>query len=164
MPFWKQSEDPWDRKPDKPRREPKEPQANPLDSLKAWNEERKAKAKEREEAKRLPPEPCPWCGKEMERGCLAGSRGVYWYPGLRTASAAWWGPGAIEESFQVDDEGDFLQGTYKTAWYCRSCKKMVFSMAFAAAEAPPPQTGGECTAELEGYFRDAQEDEEEAPS
>ena len=50
MPFWKQSEDPWDQKPDKPRREPKEPQANPLDSLKAWNEQRKAEAKEKEAA------------------------------------------------------------------------------------------------------------------
>ncbi len=83
MPFWKQSEDPWDQKPDKPRREPKEPQANPLDSLKAWNEERKAKAKEKEEARRLPPEPCPWCGKEMEQGFLTGGRdSVRWYPGV----------------------------------------------------------------------------------
>ena len=48
MLFWKRSEDPWDQKPDKPRREPKEPQVNPLDSLKAWNKERKAKAKEKE--------------------------------------------------------------------------------------------------------------------
>ncbi len=164
MAFWKKSEDPWDVDPARARAK-REPIETPLDTLRDWNEERKAKAAEKQaELEAQPKEVCPWCGREMERGCLQGSRGVYWYPGLRTASAAWWGPGAIEESFQVDDEGDFLKGTYKTAWYCRSCKKMVFSMAFAAAEAPPPQTGGECAAELEGYFRDAQEDEEEAPS
>ena len=167
MPFWKQSEDPWDRKPDKPRPlEPREPKENPMDALKAWNEERKAKAKEREEAKWLPPEKCPWCGKEMERGCLQGGRGVYWYPGPRAASAAFWGPGAMEKSFAVDDEGDPFRGTYKTAWYCRSCKKMTFSMASEAPEPPPLPTGEKCAAELEGCARDAQGDggNEEEPS
>ena len=122
MPFWKQSEDPWDQKPDKPRREPKEPQANPLDSLKTWNEERKAKAKEREEAKRLPPEPCPWCGKEMEQGFLTGGRdAVRWHPGIYKFEL-FQSLGGID----VLEEGTWVP--YKTTWLCRDCKKAVFHM------------------------------------
>ena len=33
MPFWKQSEDPWDQKPEKRRPAPKEPQETPIDTL-----------------------------------------------------------------------------------------------------------------------------------
>ena len=104
MPFWKQSEDPWDRKPDKPRAEPKDLQANPLDSLKAWNEERKARAKEKEEAKRLPPEKCPWCGKDMEQGYMMGGRGITWYAGVLTTKAAWIGDSS-KEHFNLESEG-----------------------------------------------------------
>ena len=127
MPFWKQSEDPWDQKPDKPRREPKEPQANPLDSLKTWNEERKAKAKEKEEAKRLPPEPCPWCGKEMEQGFLVGGRGgAHWYSGIYKADPL----RGLDIAGGIDllDEGSIWSGLYKTTWLCRDCKKAVFHM------------------------------------
>lgn len=132
MAFWKKSEDPWDWDPSKKRpaprpAEPKEPQANPLDSLKQWNEDRKSKAKEREEAKRLPPEKCPWCGKDMEQGFLTGGRDtVRWYPGiykyepLRRLDST----GGIE----VEDEGSIWSGLYKTAWLCRECKKAVFDM------------------------------------
>lgn len=131
MPFWKQSEDPWDRKPDKPRPEPKDPQANPLDSLKAWNEERKARAKEKEEAKRLPPETCPWCGKDMEQGFLTGGRdGVHWYPGIYKADPF---RGLSGEAIDVlDDSSGFA--CYKITWLCRDCKKMVFNMP------DPPET------------------------
>lgn len=159
MAFWKKSDDPWDVDPAREReKREREPIVTPLDSFRDWNGERRARAAARQaEWAAQPKEVCPWCGREMELGCLQGSRRVYWYPGPRTASAAWWGPGAIEESFQVDDEGDLLRGTYKTAWYCRSCKRMVFSMASAASEAPPPQTGAECAAELERYAEDARE-------
>ena len=131
MPFWKQSEDPWDRKPDKPRAEPKDPQANPLDSLKAWNEERKAKAKEKEEAKRLPPETCPWCGKDMEQGFLTGGRdGVRWYPGMYKFEPF---RGLSGEAIDVlDDSSGFA--CYKITWLCRDCKKMAFDMP------DPPET------------------------
>ena len=127
MPFWKQSEAPWDRKPDKPRREPREPQVNPLDSLKTWNQERKAKAKEKEEAKRLPPEPCPWCGKEMEQGfCTGGRDGVCWYPGIyRTDLLRGLGSAG---RINVLDEGGLWGGFYKTTWLCRDCKRAVFTM------------------------------------
>ena len=131
MPFWKQSEDPWDRKPDKPRAEPKDLQANPLDSLKAWNEERKARAKEKEEAKRLPPEKCPWCGKDMEQGYMMGGRGITWYAGVLTTKAAWIGDSS-KEHFNLESEGVFTM--YKTVWLCRDCKKMIFDMP------DPPET------------------------
>lgn len=127
MPFWKQSEDPWDRKPDKPRPEPKGPQANPLDSLKSWNEARKAKAREKEEAKRLPPEPCPWCGTEMEQGFFTGGRdGVHWYPGIYKAALL----RGLDSTGRIDvlDEGGIWSGCYKTVWLCRDCKKAVFHM------------------------------------
>lgn len=136
MAFWKKSEDPWDWDPSKKRpaprpAEPKEPQANPLDSLKQWNEDRKAKAKEREEAKRLPPEKCPWCGKDMEQGYLIGGRGIYWYSGIPTTGAlakvGWLGP-KLDDAFRVDDEGNFLTSPYRTAWRCKECKKVVFHM------------------------------------
>lgn len=126
MPFWKQSEDPWDRKPDKPRAEPKDPQANPLDSLKAWNEERKAKAKEKEEAKRLPPEKCPWCGKDMEQGFLATGRDpVRWYSGVYKFEFF---RGLDGNAIDVCNEGGAFSGYYKTAWLCRECGKIVFDI------------------------------------
>ena len=144
MPFWKQSDDPWDRKPGKSP-QPREPKADPLDSLKTWNEERKAKAKEKEEAKRLPPEPCPWCGKDMEQGYMMGDRGgITWYAGVLTTKAAWIGDSS-KEHFNLASEGVFTM--YKTVWLCRECGKMVFDMPdlpdpsdFYDPFAPRPET------------------------
>ena len=152
MPFWKQSEDPWDQKPDKPRREPKEPQANPLDSLKAWNEERKAKAKEKEEAKRLPPEPCPWCGREMEQGFLTGGRdGVHWYPGVYKFDLI---RGLDGNAMDLLDEYS-AWNRYKTVWLCRDCKKMVFNMP------DPPEDSGPFAAPAETEETKEEEESEE---
>ena len=131
MAFWKQSEDPWERKPEKRRPPPKEPRENHMDSLKAWNEERKARAKEKEEAKRLPPEKCPWCGKDMEQGYMMGGRGITWYAGVLTTKAAWIGDSS-KEHFNLESEGVFTM--YKTVWLCRDCKKMIFDMP------DPPET------------------------
>lgn len=128
MPFWKQSEDPWDRKPDKrwpAPREDKEPQANPLDSLKQWNEDRKTRAKEKEEAKRLPPEKCPWCGKDMEQGYMMGGRdAVCWYPGVYKFDLV---RGLGGDSIDLLNDGSGWT-RYKTVWLCRGCKKMTFDM------------------------------------
>lgn len=127
MPFWKQSEDPWDRKPDKPRPAPREPRENPLDSLKQWNEDRKARAKEKEEAKWLPPEKCPWCGKDTEQGFILGGRdGVRWYPGIYKHDPF----RGLDSTGRIDvlDEGGIWSGLYKTVWLCRECKKAVFNM------------------------------------
>ena len=125
MPFWKQSEDPWDRKPDKPMepRENKEPQANPLDSFKSWNEDRRTAAKEKEEARRLPPEPCPWCGKDMEQGYITGGRdAVRWHPGVYKFELF-----RNLDGMDVLDEGAWVP--YKTAWLCRECGKLVLSIS-----------------------------------
>ena len=150
MPFWKQSEDPWDRKPDKPRAEPKDLQANPLDSLKAWNEERKAK--EKEKAKSLPPEPCPWCGKDMEQGFLFGGRdGVRWHPGvykyefLRRLDS---------RGLDLLDEGSIWSGLYKTTWLCRDCKKAVFTIP------EPLMYGDSFSAHVAEYSEKTKEEEE----
>ena len=129
MAFWKKSEDPWDWDPSKKRpapqpAEPQEPRENPLDTLKQWNEDRKTKAKEKEEAKRLPPEKCPWCGKEMEQGFLTGGRdGVHWYAGIYKFEPF---RGLTGDAVDVLDESSW--GHYKTTWLCRECGKMVFDI------------------------------------
>ncbi len=132
MAFWKKNEDPWDWDPSKKRpaprpAEPQEPRENPIDALKSWNEERKAKAKEKEEARRFPPEPCPWCGKDMEQGFLLGGRdGVRWYPGIYKTDPL----RGLDSTGKIDvlDEGGLWHGLYKTTWLCRDCKKAVFHM------------------------------------
>ena len=87
MAFEKKSQDPWDRKPETRKAppvpapetsKPPESKKGPLGSLRAWNERRRA---EKEEARRLPPESCPWCGQEMEQGYLyTGRDKIYWSP------------------------------------------------------------------------------------
>jgi len=126
MPFWKKSEDPWDRKDgvSKPPKEPKEPRENPIDSLKQWNETRKAEAKEREEARRLPPEKCPWCGKDMEQGYMMADQGsIRWHPGIYKFALF---SGLDGDALRIDTQGDFTM--YRITWLCRDCKKMVFDM------------------------------------
>lgn len=136
MPFWKKSDDPWDRKPDKAL-QPKEEKANLLDSLDAWNEDRKARAKEKEEAKRLPPEKCPWCGKDMEQGFMTGGRdsAAYWYSGVYKFNPLR-GLGTAD-MIDVLDEGGAWEGCYKTIWLCRDCKKMVFDVTDALEHREP---------------------------
>ncbi len=136
MPFWKKSDDPWDIDPAKARekraKQEREPIENPLNTLRDWNEGRKAEAAARQaELEAQPKEGCPWCGREMERGYLQGGRDrITWTPGFLTTKAAWLGPdkAARERRMQVDDEGAALT-TYKTAWYCQDCEKMVIDAA-----------------------------------
>ena len=123
MPFWKKSEDPWDRR-DGFSKPPKEPKESAIDNLKQWNEERKAAAKEREEAKRLPPEPCPWCGKDMEQGYLiTGRDSIHWRPGVYKFTLF---SGLSEDGMRIDTQGDFTM--YRITWLCRECGKMVFDI------------------------------------
>ena len=55
MPFWKKSEDPWDRKPEK---KPAAPA--PAPEPPAWAQVKQAPASMN----------CPWCGKELCFGTL----------------------------------------------------------------------------------------------
>lgn len=125
MPLWKQSDDPWDQQPKKRSPETKESKGRPLDAIKAWNEDRKAAARKKEEAKRLPPEKCPWCGKDMEQGFLLGGRdGTRWYPGVYKFTPL---RALNSEAMDVlDDGGGFA--SYKITWLCQDCKKAVFDM------------------------------------
>lgn len=145
MAFDKKSQDPWDRKP-KTRKappvsapedpEPPESKKGPLDSLRAWKERRRA---EKDEARRLPPETCPWCGQEMEQGYLhAGGYNIYWSSGWMDTAAAFLGP-LVVDHLRISNEGGLAH--YKTTWLCRNCKKFVFTMP----EDDPsiPETGEE---------------------
>lgn len=154
MPFWKQSEDPWDQKPEKRRStEPKEPKENPLDTLKQWNEDRRARAKEKEEAKRLPPEKCPWCGKEMEQGFITGGRdAVRWYPGVYKFDLV---RGLNGDAMDLLDEYS-AWSCYKTAWLCRECKKMIFNMP------DPPETPDQFAQHMEERRSQNTQEEEES--
>lgn len=127
MAFWQKGEDPWDVDPARERaRREREPMENPLNTLKDWSEKRKAEAAAKEaELAAEPPEKCPWCGKDMERGYLiTGRGGIVWTPGRMTTRAAWIGPSkeVRDRRLRVDNEG-FL-ASYKTTWYCRDCEKM----------------------------------------
>lgn len=171
MPFWKKSEDPWDADPAKAwktrEKQEREPIENPLNTLRAWNESRRAEAAARQaELEAQPKEVCPWCGKEMERGYLQGGRDrVTWTPGFLTTRAAWLGPPkeVRERQLRVDDEGDFA--SYKTVWYCRDCEKMVIDAAgmqpLNVPYAWPEKEASPYTEELHQYFEDSKQDGEE---
>ena len=72
MAFWKKSEDPWDIDPDERRlaSEPAEKAPGLLDTLRGDWDAMRAEWQEKREKLRLPPEKCPWCGKDMEQGFL----------------------------------------------------------------------------------------------
>ena len=143
MAFWKKSEDPWDIAPDQRRTasEPAEKAPGLLDTLRGdWDAMRELGKGAREffgmEEKapepEVPPQMCPWCGKDMEQGFLMGGRGVAWHRGIPTGKARWLSPGR-ENIMRVDTEG-FLT-TYHTAWYCPDCKKMTIDAADLQTEA-----------------------------
>lgn len=130
MAFWNRGEDPWDIDPAKRRakseRKSREPMENPLDRLRTWNEDRKARQAEEDAAQDAVIMACPWCGKPMRRGYISSGRGgVIWTPGRLTARRAWLGPSKkeAEDRLRVDNEGEFV--TFKTVWYCPDCEKMV---------------------------------------
>ena len=88
MAFWKKSEDPWDIAPDQRRTAPEPAEKAPglLDTLRGDWDAMRAEWQETRESLKLPPEKCPWCGKDMEQGfqgweykfnTVASSRGDY---------------------------------------------------------------------------------------
>ena len=129
MPFWKKSEDPWDREPEQ--RPPagagveQEDAPGILDELRDWNAERKER-RAREDAP-PPPMTCPWCGREMEAGWItAGRDGAQWRPR--------WPPKLFGRVFVcIDHEGSVLHRR-KTAYLCRDCRRMVLEFPAEALE------------------------------
>lgn len=122
MAFEKKQEDLRSRSAEAPQPAASEPghgrEAAPgiLGGLRSWNEERKEK-----KAQRMAPPPpvsCPWCGRKMLVGQLtAGRDGAKWWPG--------WADNTYGRAhICVDHEGTVLS-RYKTAWFCRSCRKLV---------------------------------------
>ena len=160
MAFWNKGEDPWDVEP-KPVSVPNpdcdgEPDTL-LDSLKAWNKERKEEKAKRETP--LPPEKCPWCGKEMEAGYIMGNRGIWWAPGRPDAWAKWVSVAAAEGAIQLDTEGG-LMDSRRTAWVCRDCGKMALNLPNASST-PEGRTQREYEDELRAYAEQANKREEE---
>lgn len=122
MPFWKKSDDPWEMDPAKKRPSGMEEESPDLmDTVRNGWSQMKAEWKERQDAMRLPPEKCPWCGAEMEQGWLYGGRGVFWMRGVPDTKSKWLGAGK-ENVIRVDREG--IMYTYHTAWYCPACRHM----------------------------------------
>lgn len=121
MAFWKKSDDPWDRKPEKKTgaawREPPEPREEvvPVVENCVENVEKSVETVE----------VCPWCGGEMELGYLCGGRGVYYQ--------SWQANG---RRFRVDNEGGLFY-SYRRTWYCRKCERMVMNAAGMEDESSP---------------------------
>lgn len=155
MPFWKKSEDPWDVEPGRPISVPekqKEADESLLDTVRGLGEEVKTVFQKKEEPEG-PPEKCPWCGKDMEKGYLVGGRdSIRWRrekPGFLS--------GLCVDTVQVDDEGSFFS-TYKTAWYCRACGKMTFTLTPPeTADTPEAGTQREHEEELRKYAEQQEE-------
>ena len=159
MSFWKKSEDPWDIAPNerRPATEPEEKGPGLLDSLREDWDAMQAVRHEKREKLRLPPEKCPWCGKDMEQGFLMGGRGIVWYRGIPAGKALWIRPGN-EDIIRVDTEGFWT--TYHTAWYCPDCKKMTIDASDLQTEAEKNQlafsTGAEETASQSGEAKEGE--------
>ena len=126
MPFWKKSEDPWDRKPTANsyttfEETSQEEEKGFLESIRedvaAWREERKSAA---EAEANMPPEICPWCGQEMEKNYLTGGR--YGVVLSEEKPGAFMGT-AFLETTPISDEGSW--GSYKSCWHCKTCRKLV---------------------------------------
>ena len=168
--FWKKSEDPWDMDPAKRRPAPgaaetpfrqEEPEKGLLDSLRGWaNEKLEAQRQEVTQT----PEVCPWCGGSMEQGFLNGGNGsVFWNRGVPDTKTKWLGAGR-ENVLRVDDEGVLF--TYKTAWHCPVCEKIVFDAAGLRPEGESTYTasfeeGAETRSPYSGCFGETPEEREE---
>ncbi|WP_352415597.1 PF20097 family protein [Oscillibacter ruminantium] len=68
-----------------------------------------------------PPEKCPWCGKDMQKGYLSGGR-----DGARWSAET---PGLLVSTVSIQDEGGWLDSAYKVCWFCKDCQKIFFDTA-----------------------------------
>lgn len=155
MPFWKKSEDPWDMEPGRPvsaAEKPEEGGGSLLDTVREWGEEVKTSFQKAEEPEG-PPEVCPWCGKAMEKGYIVGGRDSVRWGREKPAFLS----GLVADTLRVDDEGGFFHA-YKTAWYCRDCRKMTFTLAPPEdLDTPEAQSQREYEEELRGYAEQAKQ-------
>ncbi len=131
MAFWKKSEDPWDLTPEKRRTEMPREETEEKDSLR---ETVQSLAKELKECFAAPPEEepepqaCPWCGRVMQRGYLISGQWVYWQTKKPRALSL---RGHAADALVINTEGG-LSASYKTAWHCPDCHKIVLDVT------PPP--------------------------
>lgn len=128
MAFWKKSDDPWDRKPEK-REETTWYEPPPAEEEKELTPEAQRIRDIIEGPKATPvtPEKCPWCSKDMERVSIYARGGtVCWRKGE---------PGRWLDDDQVlqDAVESIWDIPRKWAWYCESCGKMTVAV-------PKPKT------------------------
>ena len=131
MSFWKKSDDPWDWKDEEERRPRKAPVPPPEEGQPAepglWEEIKDLgkvlteswSPRQKDEVDPIPPMTCPWCGKDMLGG--------YFYTGRDAIVWARKRPGFLsvdKERLRINDEGGVFS-SYKTAWRCESCEKLV---------------------------------------
>ncbi len=137
MPFWKKSEDPWDRPPTQRREETPDQEKESLqETVQSWAKEfRECFASPPEEA----PEPqvCPWCGGTMQGGYLISGQWIYWQTQKPRALSL---RGHAADALIINTEGG-LSASYKTAWHCPDCRKLVLDVT------PPPRPQWEETPE-----------------
>ncbi|MBQ2738756.1 MAG: hypothetical protein IJF36_00860 [Oscillibacter sp.] len=127
MAFWKKSDDPWDRKPEKRQEatwwEQDAPPVAESDPPPAEEKEEGLGASIRKffagDDTPVSPQLCPWCGREMEWGRITGGRdGVLWKN---------WRQKGLLDIVKPDGwkELDMLDVRPKTVWLCSDCGKMV---------------------------------------
>lgn len=137
MPFWKKSEDPWDQPVRRP--EPRPAPQSGADAGEGENAARELRQMFRELGKGArdffgmeeeAPEPeavpqiCPWCGQEMEKGYLLSGQWIYWQRKRPKALSL---SGHAADALVLNTEGGTFT-SYRTAWYCAGCQKMVLDV------------------------------------
>lgn len=81
---------------------------------------------------------CPWCGGEMKRGYLTSGRDAVYFSEEK--------PGMVEYLIRgagwlrLDNEGGSVN-TYKTAWHCPACRKLVVDTADIRPKGEWPELG-----------------------
>ena len=116
MAFWKKSDDPWDRKPEKQKETVCYEQDTPKEAANSVGADTIRPSESAEKA-----EVCPWCGKTMERAFLCGGR-----DGIRLSEkkpTPVLGTAFMEGIIDIADEG-FLP-YYKSCFICRACARLV---------------------------------------
>ena len=76
---------------------------------------------------------CPYCGEEMQLGCIQCRDGVYWSEKERVIAALNIGGG---KSIKLNEKsiGGPFGGASAEAWLCEKCKKIVIEAFLEAAK------------------------------